>query len=340
VYRDLAGSAARPHTKREVRLERLMVLTGGVIPQERWQLKGVKFIPPSDNAVLLEVEYVDVVFTDVGLLVLAYSRCLLHETLGTVATGVAFGALGILAAGAMDFAEIANAKRKYRKAALSEQSLGVVERYILRGRFFAADEMCEIESVAGEGEEVAGLTFLCREKTYTLALAQNGHAEASRIKQWHREAAARRSNLGGASRYAGLHSLLEWAQRPAPSTAEWVDDAIVRANSGEGLLIYEEDLSGDSTVSRLVRRLRERGSAAALALARRLVFTRNRRAMVATVFGAVLSVIGTLLLWFAWFRPRGDARMAALNGAGIILIIGLLPLAYGLFQRKKWGRQS
>jgi hypothetical protein len=265
------------------RYERLLVLTGGEDPSEVFQLRKLLLVAGNNPTAAW---YVDLVFTDVGLLILPYSW-FSPQSQATITgmSGLFGGVLGAMNAAEEARREIAECVAKYERESALDQALPPAGRFAEGGarsrfkflpkelfakgvadrpQFMPADELEPIQV----GEKQLELSW--RGTTYCFSTLAFQEANADQVEHWqhvvpqleswrNEAQAVRRSRTGG-PKESGLAALVEWLQRPEALRPAWGQQTIrtVSHSNLPGSLVHSipaallGELAGELTNMNLV----------------------------------------------------------------------------------------
>lgn len=301
------------------RLERMSVLTGGVRPAKSFELERVFMVRGPDIGSYL-VEVADLVFCDVGILVVKYGGF----SSGGSGIRSLIGGLGLaVSAAVVEHQQCDAALKAYESLSPKHRTLEPAERFetCVNSWFYPADE---VKALSLKGD---GLAFLFRGQQHTVMPANLG---SDALKTWASSAAAKRRSLDGGPQDGGLEALCEWAQRPMGDPPEWVTETArtIRgsgATSGEGLFGEKKTL---------LDRLKHSRSPVLIALADELADELAGKVAVKAGalirYGLIAAAVGVLGIIYSLIAARpGD-----LSGASVWLLGGAITVLIGLWRRK------
>jgi hypothetical protein len=320
-------------------LERLLVLTGGVAPQQCFSLTCTEWLS-SPKASSKIVRLADLVFTEAGLMVLPYAEYQSAQTIAASATGfVLAGPLGGMAAGlvsqGLHGAGVRKARKKSKQLSLSERHLTPMERFARRGSFFPADEVLRWRKQPQPSRDYL-VHFWFRHRPYAFVLGKNEQVSYEQIIEWHRAASEKRQALAGASSDPGIISLLEWGQRPEYDRPDWLLQAIANVYAQSRISVRDKELATMRHFESLIARLLVLGPSQARSLARKLEASRmtvfNRMAYIGGAIG-VASLVGIAACLLSLDLNRNPNRVILPITSVLGAIWGAVICVWGLFGR-------
>jgi len=272
----------------DVKRERLFVLSGGRQPTALFSILKANMSKTTIRDANV-IHLVDAIATDVGLLIVPFSKYQGSNVGMAFALGGVAGGLGEAVASKIN---TVMASRNYDRLRAKEfaKPREISDIYAHRGEFLPADEITQLER-----PQAHTIQFWCRGIRYTLA---EKSADFESFKKWQEDAALVRRELDGGPPNAGIASLLEWGQRTVEQTPPWVDAALREIAVGEldnrGRTIVTS--AGVRIASALMKKLRTKSGNDAEHVVGMLQSCIRRRAVVFAIASAVSLLLALIFL--------------------------------------------
>ncbi|MFL5341327.1 MAG: GYF domain-containing protein [Gemmataceae bacterium] len=328
-----------------VRGERLLALTGGEHPVERfrtckvtWGRKQAGALANSQN----NEYYADLIFTDCGALVAKHARLPKHGEGGTAAHWAhAGGLIGLFIYWIVESRRVSRERNAAEDTYFHEAEdwegakLLTLFRRVAPSEFLPADE---ITDVSFRKRGVLKFKFRgqwCQatpdpkmdEPEFRMVAADDFHA-------WLTEAAALRAGRTGGPPEPGPAALVEWSKRPEGDVPAWVVEAVERLEERWGEEPHEVvKWIPKAHHAELFRKLAAVDTPAATAWRTRLGGRFRIRGIVTLVIGVVIALVGIalgVLIASDNAGPKNDNETIGAVFGGTIALLGLLCTGWGL----------
>jgi hypothetical protein len=344
------------HDSPLVRYERLLTITGGRTPREHLRLRKAVLTRPGGQTKW----FVDVVLTDVGLLVVPMVH---HNSANTQAAAVHFGLIGALVAAGVASVQYHKDAKKYDEVSQQREDHSLHDLYVEgtgptgNGRLqsqgpklqpaehrgaelLPADEIIDIRFKSSKV-----LVVRCRGFTYNFARhddkGANRAEEWEQVKEhlndWKEMAIQEIQERAGGPPEPGIVSLVEWGWRPALTVPGWVPPAVDTV-AAEGVTSKTLKLFLPipwEAIGRLTGKLQRLATQPSEDLAQQLEGLMSGKSqpfviggMITLAFGLLLGLVFLAMLGLEGGNMQGPEILLLIIG-GVGLLIGIICWVHG-----------